>query len=381
MTEKNRARILVVEDEAVVAMDIADALTSMGYSVVGTCFRAEEAIEKVASSSPDLVIMDIVLQGDIDGISAAQTIGERYHTPVVFLTAHSDEATLQRAKLTNPFGYILKPFDSEDLRTTVALALHRATTTKPVAVEGLRAHETEGIEEHLLTPDALSKIKFLEEVALFGGLGRGVFQRLAQQANVRELNAGGFVFHAGATPTEISIVASGRIAVVRSSSSGKELIVDLVGPGEIIGLHALSQSIDQNISARAQIDSRVLGLPIAAIQTLLTEHPELYPRILHEIAVRLRKSQELATSLAHAKVETRIASTLLALLPEFGKRGGANGHPRIFLTRKELAELTGTTPETAIRTTKHLERQGILDLTRPGIIKIINQDELRALTD
>jgi CRP/FNR family transcriptional regulator len=85
--------------------------------------------------------------------------------------------------------------------------------------------------------------------------------------------------------------------------------------------------------------------------------------------------------LAHAKVETRIASTLLALLPEFGKGGGANGHPRIFLTRKELAELTGTTPETAIRTTKHLERQGILDLTRPGIIKILKQDDLRALTD
>jgi CRP/FNR family transcriptional regulator len=241
--------------------------------------------------------------------------------------------------------------------------------------------EAEGIEEHLLGPDALSKIKFLEEVALFSGLGRGIFQRLAQQANIRELNAGGFVFHAGATPTEISIVASGRIAVVRSSSSGKELIVDLVGPGEIIGLHALSESIDQSLSARAQIDSRVLGLPLAALQTLLSEHHELYPRLLHEIGVRLRKSQELATSLAHAKVETRIASTLLALLPDFGKHGGANGHPRIFLTRKELAELTGTTPETAIRTTKHLERQGILDLTRPGIIKIIKQEELRALTD
>jgi CRP-like cAMP-binding protein len=227
----------------------------------------------------------------------------------------------------------------------------------------------------------MGRLKFLESAGVFKGLPTAALQKLATTSSVREIGAGGFVFHAGAALAEIGIVASGRIAVVRSSSSGKELIVDLVGPGEMIGLQSLSDSIDQSVSARAQIDSRVLVGPLAQAHTLLAEHPEVYPKVLHELGVRLRKSQELASSLAHAKVETRIASTLLALLPEFGKGGGAGGHPRIFLTRKELAELTGTTPETAIRTTKHLERMGILDLTRPGIIKILKQDELRALTD
>lgn len=380
MKEETKARILVVEDEAIVAMDIADCLGSLGYVVVGTTDHGEDAIDKATSLRPDLVIMDIMLKGAMDGITAAETISTRLQIPVIFLTAHSDESTLQRAKITAPYGYILKPFDSEDLRTSVEIALYRASH-RAGSTEASREPHEEPLAPELLTPDVMGRLKFLEEVSIFKGLAPVALQKIAASASVREIGAGGFVFHAGAALSEIGIVASGRIAVVRSSASGKELIVDLVGPSEIIGLQSLSDSVDQNISARAQIDSRVLTIPLTHARTLFAEHPENYPKVLHELGIRLRKSQELASSLAHAKVETRIASTLLALLPEFGKGGGANGHPRIFLTRKELAELTGTTPETAIRTTKHLERQGILDLTRPGIIKILKQDDLRALTD
>jgi CRP-like cAMP-binding protein/CheY-like chemotaxis protein len=380
MKENTRARILVVEDESIVAMDIADCLGSLGYEVVGTTDHGEDAINKATTLKPDLVIMDIMLKGAMDGISAAETISTRLQIPVIFLTAHSDESTLQRAKVTAPYGYILKPFDAEDLRTSVEIALYRASH-RAGSPDAAREHHEEPLAAELLTPDVMGRLKFLEEVSVFRGLPTGALHKIAASASVREIGAGGFVFHAGGALSEIGIVASGRIAVVRSSASGKELIVDLVGPSEIIGLQSLSDSVDQSISARAQIDSRVLTIPLTHARTLLAEHPENYPKVLHELGIRLRKSQELASSLAHAKVETRIASTLLALLPEFGKGGGANGHPRIFLTRKELAELTGTTPETAIRTTKHLERQGILDLTRPGIIKILKQDDLRALTD
>lgn len=380
MNQSKKANILVVEDEAIVAMDIADSLGSLGYQVVGTTDRGEDAIEKATALRPDLVLMDIVLKGTMDGIAAAETISTRLQIPVVFLTAHSDETTLQRAKLTSPQGYILKPFDIEDLRTAVEIALYRSIQHASVGAPSEDALE-QPVAPELLTPDVMGRLKFLEEVAVFKGLPAAALQKLAASASVRELNAGGFVFHAGAAVSDIAIVAQGRIAVVRSSASGKELIVDLVGPSEIIGLQALSDSIDQSVSARAQIDSRVLIIPLIQARALLAEYPQAYPKVLHELGLRLRKSQELASSLAHAKVETRIASTLLALLPEFGKGGGTNGHPRIFLTRKELAELTGTTPETAIRTTKHLERMGILDLTRPGIIKILKQEDLRALTD
>ncbi|HCV32493.1 MAG TPA: hybrid sensor histidine kinase/response regulator, partial [Microcoleaceae bacterium UBA9251] len=118
-------KILVVEDEIIVAEDIAGRLKRMGYAVTATVPSGEEAIAKVAENQPDLVLMDIVLKGDMDGITAAEKIRINTNVPTVFLTAYADEKTLQRAKLTDPFGYIVKPFQQQDLRVTIEIALHR----------------------------------------------------------------------------------------------------------------------------------------------------------------------------------------------------------------------------------------------------------------
>jgi len=118
-------KILVVEDEIIVAEDIAGRLKKMGYAVTATVPSGEEAIAKVAENPPDLVLMDIVLKGDMDGITAAEKIRINTNVPTVFLTAYADEKTLQRAKLTDPFGYLVKPFQQQDLRVTIEIALHR----------------------------------------------------------------------------------------------------------------------------------------------------------------------------------------------------------------------------------------------------------------
>lgn len=118
-------KILVVEDEIIVAEDIAGRLKKMGYAVTATVPSGEEAIAKVAENQPDLVLMDIVLKGDMDGITAAEKIRINTNVPTVFLTAYADEKTLQRAKLTDPFGYLVKPFQQQDLRVTIEIALHR----------------------------------------------------------------------------------------------------------------------------------------------------------------------------------------------------------------------------------------------------------------
>ncbi len=118
-------KILVVEDEAIVAEAIALSLKKQGYEVTAIVTNGEEAIEKAAENQPDLVLMDIVLEGDMDGIAAAEKIRTRFHIPTVFLTAYADEETLKRAKLTDPFGYIIKPFQQKDLYVTIEIALHR----------------------------------------------------------------------------------------------------------------------------------------------------------------------------------------------------------------------------------------------------------------
>ena len=119
------SRILVVEDEAIVAMVIKRRLKDLGYIVSGIASTGKDAITKVEGTFPDLVLMDIRLKGDMDGIEATKTIKDRFSLPVVYLTAHSDDITFKKAKETDPDGYILKPFTEKDLSTTIEIALHK----------------------------------------------------------------------------------------------------------------------------------------------------------------------------------------------------------------------------------------------------------------
>jgi len=118
-------RILVVEDEGITAMDTREQLQSLGYVVPATAFSGLEAISKVEELHPDLVLMDIRLKGKMDGIEAAAQIRARFSIPVIYVTAYADDATLQRAKLTEPFGYVLKPFEERALHSTIEVALHK----------------------------------------------------------------------------------------------------------------------------------------------------------------------------------------------------------------------------------------------------------------
>ena len=121
----SQKKILIVEDESIIAEDISDSLISLGYRISGMVYSGEEAIEAAAKCRPDLVLMDVNLQGEIDGITAAAEIRSRFQIPVVYLTAYADENTLRRVNATKPFGYIVKPFEEKNLHTTIQLALHR----------------------------------------------------------------------------------------------------------------------------------------------------------------------------------------------------------------------------------------------------------------
>jgi len=128
LNRHKKASILVVEDEAIVRADMEDYLKSFGYRIAGSVATGEEARRMARKLSPDLVLMDIMLAGKIDGIQAGKQIQSKLGIPVVFVTAHADEHTLERAKLNAPFGYILKPFNDRELRTAVEIAIFRHRT-------------------------------------------------------------------------------------------------------------------------------------------------------------------------------------------------------------------------------------------------------------
>jgi len=122
----NGARILVVEDEAIIAMDIQHILLKLGFSDLEIVDTGEESIKKVATERPHLVLMDIKLKGNLDGIEAAKHIFFEYNVPVVYLTAFGDENTLKRANGSARYGFIMKPFEESELQSAVVNALHKA---------------------------------------------------------------------------------------------------------------------------------------------------------------------------------------------------------------------------------------------------------------
>jgi signal transduction histidine kinase len=120
-----RAAILLVEDEAIVAKDLEGSLSEMGYEVFAIADSSEQAIEFATTRRPDIVLMDIRIKGKQDGIQTAGTLKDRFQSTVIYLTAHADEMTIQRAKQTEPYGYLSKPVKSEELRSVIEIALYR----------------------------------------------------------------------------------------------------------------------------------------------------------------------------------------------------------------------------------------------------------------
>jgi PAS domain S-box-containing protein len=119
------AKILIVEDESIVAFNLQQRLAMLGYEVPAVAVSGDECLELVAQTQPDLVLMDIHIQGDMDGIDTSSRIKETHSVPVIYLTAYSEDSTLERARLTGPYGYLLKPFSERELHATIQMALER----------------------------------------------------------------------------------------------------------------------------------------------------------------------------------------------------------------------------------------------------------------
>jgi two-component system cell cycle sensor histidine kinase/response regulator CckA len=157
-------KVLVVEDEGLIAHDISNRLEAMGHEVVGTAGTADEALEMAAQA--DIVLMDIRIDGPVDGVEAATRIRERYHLPVVFLTAHSDRPTLDRAKLTGPFGYLVKPIAQASLNTAIEIALYKHHIERKLEErEALLRTTLSSVADAVVVTDDRSRVLMLNAAA------------------------------------------------------------------------------------------------------------------------------------------------------------------------------------------------------------------------
>jgi CRP-like cAMP-binding protein len=233
-------------------------------------------------------------------------------------------------------------------------------------------------------PPVFDAYGFMSVLPEFSTIPAAELKQFASTARLVTLNAGEFIAVEGdEVKSHGFIVVSGRIAMLKSSHSGKELIVELLQSGDIFGLLLMlsRDRLPAQLSAKALQKSTVLWLSFNGFNEMLKTHEDLFKAFVAHLLICLQSSYHLSRGLAHDRVEVRIASILVSLALKFTKTDPRLEEYTINFTRQQLADLTGTTPETAIRVTRAMQREQLIEIARPGVIKILNLSALQSLAE
>jgi CheY-like chemotaxis protein len=161
-----RTSVLIVEDEGIIAENLRELLIGLEYDAFAIAASSEEAVAKASERCPDVVLMDIRIKGKVDGIGTAQLLNEYFDVPIIYLTAHADAATIDRAKRTGPYGYLLKPVRAPDLRSAIEIARYKHAMERQLRVrERWFSTSMRSIADAVITVDLAGKITFMNPTA------------------------------------------------------------------------------------------------------------------------------------------------------------------------------------------------------------------------
>jgi PAS domain S-box-containing protein len=281
MDSNPAAKILVVEDENIVAKDIQNTLKALGYTVTAVVASGEEAIQKAGETQPDLVLMDIMLKGYQDGVEAARQIFARFNIPVVYLTAYTDETTLQRAKITEPYGYILKPFEERELHIAIEMAIYKHKMAKKLKErEQWLATILRSINDAVIVTDDKSLVTFMNPVA---ETLTGWKQKDALGKNLAEIFKIVAAENRTAAPPASRHGAAANHSLL-SASDGREIpIDDSAAPirdenGNLTGAVLVFRDISARQQAEAELHRRFLQIQLSEerYRALYDDNPAMY---------------------------------------------------------------------------------------------------------
>ena len=191
----SKTRIMLVEDERIVALNLKQRLTKLGYEIAALATSGASALQEIERSRPDVVLMDINIEGDIDGIETASRIPDEYRTPVIYLTAYSEQATLDRARATNPYGYLLKPFSERELHATIQMVLERrradtALRESEQRLEKLVSARTAELEERTRALEEQTRQREVAEAAVWQAEFNAKLRRAQKMDAIGQLTGG-----------------------------------------------------------------------------------------------------------------------------------------------------------------------------------------------
>lgn len=311
--------ILIVEDEAIVALDLSLQLADLGYAVAGVAASGEQAITLVAEQPPDLILMDVRLQGELDGIEAAQQIRDGHDVPVIFLTSHSDDDTVRRAARTAPYGYLTKPYQLKELRAGIEVALTKSRMERQLRqADRWFAHTLRCVGDGVVVTDLDARVRFLNPAAeQLTGWSIDQAQGLPVDQVVRFKPAGasgaGLRTADGANPDQLvrAVLARGRPlpaahGLAMQASGGDHRIVDqTAGPvddddgarmGAVLVLRDASARLAQEARLRASeerfrnaFDHAPLGMALVALDGGILQANDALCRLLGGTAEEVKR--------------------------------------------------------------------------------------------
>jgi two-component system, cell cycle sensor histidine kinase and response regulator CckA len=282
-------KILIVEDDGIIAEDISENLARLGYARTAIAYDGRSAVDLALEMRPDIVLMDIKLRGDLDGIQAAEQIRRHLRSPIVYLTANAEPDTLQRAKTTEPFGYLLKPYKAQELRTTIEMALSKSQTEERLREsERQFASTLRDLGDAVITADACGAVTFMNPAA------EKLTQWSAGEARGRTVEevfqiVGGGDATAGISPAPAAAVSPARDALEKGRP------VDL--PGEVL-LKTRSGGSIAAIGSATPVHGETGGVAgVAIVFRDMTGRKQMEEKLRH--SQKMEAVGRLASAVAH----------------------------------------------------------------------------------
>lgn len=315
-----KARIMVVEDESIIAMEIQERLRTMGHEVCAAASTGEGAIRNAEETHPDLVLMDIMLKGGMDGIEAAGHIRARLNVPLIYLTAYADDQTLERARATEPYGYLIKPFEDRELHAAIEMALYKHAMEKKLKESEQRYATTlKCIADGVIVTDTKGSVTFMNPVA---EAITGWPQKDAAGKDLAEIYR--LIREDTRTPIDSPVMATIREGLIVSldhpailvTKDGREIPIDdsaapiLDSKGSITGAVLGFRDITEQRQAETALRSAHDVLE-QRVQEQTADLAKTNKSLQTEIAQRKQAAEELEQSLK--KVETIMESTIQAM--------------------------------------------------------------------
>ena len=226
--------------------------------------------------------------------------------------------------------------------------------------------------------------QFLRSLPVFSSFSSVEIATLADSSRITTIAASKYVTNEGDELSEHGyIVVTGRLALMKTSMSGKELVVELLARGDILGLLIMLslEGLPEQVSIRAQTNSQILWVSTKVLNRILDSHPVVYREFVAHLLYILQSSFRLARGLAHDRVEVRIATLLTHIAGKFSRPSILPDDCTIDITRQQIADLVGTTAETAIRVTRSMQRSKFIDIRQPGVVHLIDFNALQVIAE